>query len=99
MQVYPNALWATIIKSLVVVIGAHGHENLKPPEECEAVNWDRSPMHNKEYVENAVLIDHRPFDPKINATLVPSAAQSLSLHRIAVQVFVLHRVLAAPLHC
>ena len=70
MQVYPNALWATIIKSLVVVIGAHGHENLKPPEECEAVNWDRSPMHNKEYVENAVLIDHRPFDPKINATFV-----------------------------
>jgi hypothetical protein len=60
--------WNSIIKSLVVVPGEHGHEHLKPPK--DAVNWDRSPMRNKEYAEKAVVVDHRPFDTEINATLV-----------------------------
>lgn len=59
--------WNSIIKSLVVVPGEHGHEHLKPPK--DAVNWDRSPMRNKEYAEKAVVVDHRP-KKGINATLV-----------------------------
>ncbi len=62
--------WPSIIKSLVVVPNSHDHGLLKPVSECEAVNWDRSPMRDPLYAEQAVLIDHRPFDRKINATLV-----------------------------